>query len=68
MLFFLHLGTGKSHVIVEMVLRMIFMHYEKTNSLPRILICAPSNNAVDEIAFRLCKARDALNRKFRSKH
>ncbi|XP_046652197.1 uncharacterized protein LOC124343119 isoform X5 [Daphnia pulicaria] len=51
-------GTGKSHVIVELISRMMFTHYEKTNSFPRILVCAPSNNAIDEIANRLMIARD----------
>ncbi|XP_057368636.1 uncharacterized protein LOC130689698 isoform X2 [Daphnia carinata] len=52
-------GTGKSHVIVELISRMLYMHYEKTNKYPRILVCAPSNNAVDEIAARLMRVRDA---------
>lgn len=42
------------------------MHYEKKNSWPRILICAPSNNAIDEIAIRLQEARDRIKRKFQS--
>ncbi|KAK4022260.1 hypothetical protein OUZ56_007739 [Daphnia magna] len=52
-------GTGKSHVIVELISRMLYIHYEKTNKYPRILVCAPSNNAVDEIAARLMRVRDA---------
>ncbi|KAK4007478.1 hypothetical protein OUZ56_012633 [Daphnia magna] len=52
-------GTGKSHVIVELISRMLYTHYEKTNKYPRILVCAPSNNAVDEIAARLMHVRDA---------
>ncbi|KAI9550999.1 hypothetical protein GHT06_005554 [Daphnia sinensis] len=52
-------GTGKSHVIVELISRMLYMHYEKTYKYPRILVCAPSNNAVDEIAARLMRVRDA---------
>jgi hypothetical protein len=62
-----HLGTGKSHVIVELISRMMFTHYEKTNSFPRILVCAPSNNAIDEIANRLMIARDEKKSRYNSK-
>lgn len=50
------LGTGKSHVIVQLVLRLLEYHYMTTRYWQRILICAPSNNAIDEIANRLMKA------------
>ena len=49
----LTVGTGKSHVIVQLVISMIHQHFAKTKTIPRILICAPSNFAVDEIAYRL---------------
>ncbi len=36
---------------------MMSMHLEKTGRYPCILVCAPSNNAVDEISNRLLIAR-----------
>ena len=48
-------------------MRMIRMNGEKHGRWPRILVCAPSNNAVDEIAFRLYEARKAANSKMSSK-
>jgi hypothetical protein len=47
---------------------MLYTHYEKTNKYPRILVCAPSNNAVDEIAARLMHVRDARKSNYHSKY
>ncbi len=60
--------TGKSHVIVELVKRMLFLYQKKHGKMPQILICAPSNNAIDEIAYRLSQARDVAEspQKFQS--
>jgi len=55
-------GTGKSHVIVQIVKSMIQQHLIKTKTLPRILICAPSNFAVDEIAYRLLQEKKKLSK------
>ena len=58
-------GTGKTRTIVSTV-KMFFhtsiinsfrQHLGFENSSPRILICAPSNNAVDELARRITKLR-----------
>lgn len=54
-------------MIVELISRMISLYHEKTDrrprqttaDIPRILVCAPSNNAIDEIANRLLIARDS---------
>lgn len=53
---------------MELVKRMLFLYQEKHGKRPRILICAPSNNAVDEIAYRLYKASSAAtpSNKFQS--
>ncbi|EFX89072.1 hypothetical protein DAPPUDRAFT_310816 [Daphnia pulex] len=51
-------GTGKSRVTVEMILRMMSLYHKKTGKQPRILVCAPSNHAIDELATRLMDARD----------
>lgn len=56
-------GTGKSHVIIQLVIRTLYRYFDKNSGkFPRILICAPSNYAVDEIAHRLmqiCKGQTA---------
>lgn len=52
-------GTGKTHTLIG-----IIKHYYTSDSLrgavvlPKILICAPSNGAIDEVAKRLYKERD----------
>ena len=48
-------GTGKTSTIVALILQIIFRfrHYNPTMPVPRILVAAPSNAAVDEIATRL---------------
>lgn len=53
-------GTGKTHTLVGIVKNMfINCKFGRTKPL-RILICAPSNGAIDEIALRLIRDRDFL--------
>lgn len=52
-------GTGKSHVIVSLIMQIWLSSYRK--SKPRILLCAPSNAAVDEVVARLLKIRQTLS-------
>lgn len=53
-------GTGKTHTLVGIVKNM-FINCSDSKSLPlRILICAPSNGAIDEIALRLIRDRHFL--------
>lgn len=55
-------GTGKTHTLIGIV-----QHYFSTwhpwdpHKLPKMLICAPSNGAVDEIALRLFHARKFMS-------
>jgi len=62
-------GTGKSSTITGLVLQILYSGMEggKRNSMPRILVVAPSNAAVDELALKLLAARRSLpeNIKFR---
>lgn len=51
-------GTGKSHVIVSLIMQIWF---NSRKSKPRILLCAPSNAAVDEVVARLLKIRQTLS-------
>lgn len=47
-------GTGKSRVIVALVIELLLHCKSKCNEeKPKILVCAPSNAAVDELASRL---------------
>ncbi|RWS09267.1 uncharacterized protein B4U79_14013 [Dinothrombium tinctorium] len=52
-------GTGKTHTLVGMI-KHIFIEYAKSPQLPKLLVCAPSNNAIDEIARRLYRERKFL--------
>ena len=49
----LNTGTGKTKEIMEIVRELVFQHYSQFGSNPRLLICAPSDSAVDEIVARL---------------
>merc|ERR1719232_732533 len=59
-------GTGKSTTVAAMVLQIIFRWRKMNNNpncpLPRILITAPSNAAVDEIVKKLLACRQRLGK------
>lgn len=55
-------GTGKSKVIVNLVTQILYGGHQDKKSL-RILICAPSNAAIDEIVLRLLNIRSTLKQK-----
>lgn len=55
-------GTGKSKVIVNLVTQILYGERQNEKSL-RILICAPSNAAIDEIVLRLLNIRSTLRQK-----
>ncbi|KYN31774.1 putative helicase senataxin [Trachymyrmex septentrionalis] len=55
-------GTGKSKVIVNLVTQILYGGCQDKKSL-RILICAPSNAAIDEIVIRLLHIRSILKQK-----
>ncbi|CCW66716.1 unnamed protein product [Phytomonas sp. Hart1] len=50
-------GTGKTHTVSTFILNLI--HYLGPDS--RILLCGPSNTAVDEVLLRVLKHRKLLN-------
>jgi len=52
-------GTGKTHTLIGIV-KKLFIDWKESGSCPKILICAPSNGAIDEIGKRLHKERDFL--------
>jgi len=55
-------GTGKSKVIVNLVTQILYGERQDKKSL-RILVCAPSNAAIDEIVLRLLNIRSTLKQK-----
>lgn len=54
-------GAGKTHTLIGMV-KKIFLEWKDLNSSPKILICAPSNGAIDEIGKRLFREREFLKK------
>ncbi|XP_025268421.1 helicase sen1 isoform X2 [Camponotus floridanus] len=54
-------GTGKSKVIVNLVSQILYSEHTNRKTL-RILICAPSNAAIDEIVLRLLNVRSKLKK------
>jgi len=44
-------GTGKTHTIVSLL--NILQELELGDAKPNILLCAPSNGAIDELVFRV---------------
>ncbi|XP_011878014.1 PREDICTED: uncharacterized protein LOC105567625 [Vollenhovia emeryi] len=51
-------GTGKSKVIVNLVTQILHDETKEQNKKPvRILLCAPSNAAIDEVVLRLLDIR-----------
>lgn len=53
-------GTGKTNVICNIILTLMSKQLNK----PKLLICAPSNEAVDAIVRRIIEIKKDLNRKF----
>ncbi|KDR21193.1 uncharacterized protein LOC110828310 [Zootermopsis nevadensis] len=63
-------GTGKSHVIVNLIIQILyaqkqFRKHGSRRDVPRILVCAPSNAAVDELVIRLLHVRQTIPREER---
>ena len=60
-------GTGKSSTIVGLLLQILYASLRGMNreTFPRILVVAPSNAAVDELARKLISVRKQLPEKIR---
>ncbi|KAI4484731.1 hypothetical protein M0804_007297 [Polistes exclamans] len=58
-------GTGKSKVIVNIITEILYGNnrYQNNKSPLRILVCAPSNAAIDEIVLRLLGIRAKIKEK-----
>ncbi|KAI1305860.1 putative helicase senataxin [Halotydeus destructor] len=52
-------GTGKTHTLIGIV-KKLFSSVPHKGKTPKILICAPSNGAVDEISRRLYRVRSFM--------
>lgn len=62
-------GTGKSKVIVNIVTQVLYGNnrYVNNKSSLKILVCAPSNAAIDEIVLRLLEIRSNIKHKTKIK-
>nr|XP_031832015.1 probable helicase senataxin isoform X1 [Nomia melanderi] len=58
-------GTGKSKVIANIVSQVLYGNnrYTSSGSSLKILVCAPSNAAIDEITLRLLQIRSTISHK-----
>lgn len=56
-------GTGKTNVICNIILTFMSKH-AKTNTKPKLLICAPSNEAVDAIVKRIIEIKKDIKSNF----
>ncbi|XP_032666246.1 helicase SEN1 [Odontomachus brunneus] len=57
-------GTGKSKVIVNLVAQILYGKRENKNDKTKILLCAPSNAAIDEVVMRLLAIRSNLKHQY----
>ena len=46
-------GTGKTHTIKGIISAILRKEQEESGAIPYVLVCAPSNSAIDEIANRV---------------
>lgn len=58
-------GTGKSLVIVNLIIQILYAQKQyrkhgRRRNVPRILVCAPSNAAIDEVVIRLLRIRQSI--------
>jgi len=54
-------GTGKTHTLIG-IIKHFYANWTDTSRIPKILICAPSNGAIDEVSRRLHIEREFLKR------
>lgn len=54
-------GTGKTHTLIG-IIKHFYSNWRDLSRMPKILICAPSNGAIDEVARRLHKEREFLKK------
>lgn len=57
-------GTGKTNVICNIVLTLMSKVQTMTNIKPKLLLCAPSNEAVDSLVRRIIEIKKHIKRKF----
>jgi len=54
-------GTGKSRTITGIIIQFLFSRGNNSEPAPRILVVAPSNAAVDELAIKLMAAKEEMS-------
>lgn len=52
-------GTGKTHTLIGLI-KHFYSNWHDPAKMPKVLICAPSNGAIDEVVRRLYKEREFL--------
>lgn len=52
-------GTGKTHTLIG-IIKQFYSTWPDNTKFPKVLICAPSNGAIDEVCRRLFKEREFL--------
>jgi len=57
-------GTGKTNVICNIILTLMSNKLIKTTTKPKLLVCAPSNEAADVIVRRIIEIKKDLKCKF----
>lgn len=56
-------GTGKTHTLIGIIKHFYTnLNLTKSTLVPKILICAPSNGAIDEVAKRLMRERETTKK------
>lgn len=62
-------GTGKSKVIVNIITQILYGNnrYTSNGSSFKMLVCAPSNTAIDEIVLRLLNVRTTIKQQAKMK-
>lgn len=54
-------GTGKTHTLVG-IIKHFYTKWTDVDRMPKLLICAPSNGAIDEVVKRLYSEREFLKK------
>lgn len=57
-------GTGKTNVISNIVLTLLSKPQTKAHTKPKLLLCAPSNEAVDALVKRIIEINNDIKREF----
>lgn len=57
-------GTGKTNVICNIVLNLLYKPHTKAHTKPKLLLCAPSNEAVDALVKRIIEINNDIKSEY----